>query len=207
MLSGLRTSRPRKMATKDKKDRKTGRLFIVSAPSGAGKTTLSTALLKAFPDMVYSVSSTTRAPRPGEKNGVDYFFVEKKDFEKGIESGLWVEWAKVHDHYYGTSARFLDQVLLKGRHILLDIDVQGARQITARYLDAVTIFIMAPSIEVLRQRLKARGADSPAVIEKRMINAEKEIACKKEYMHVFINDDLETAGAALIALVEKYMGT
>lgn len=193
------------MATKDKADLKTGRLFVVSAPSGAGKTTLCTALLKAFPEIAYSISSTTRQPRAGETHGVDYFFVTQKDFEAGIKNGLWAEWAKVHDHYYGTSADFLDEMLQKGTHILLDIDVQGACQITDRYPDAITLFIMAPSLAVLRGRLEERGTDSRAVIEKRMINAEKEIACRKAYQHVVVNDDLDTAKATLISLVEGYI--
>jgi guanylate kinase len=131
-------------------------IFIISAPSGAGKTTLRKAALAAFADMRYSVSFTTRAPRPGEENGQDYVFVTAPEFEAGIRDGRWAEWARVHGNYYGTSADVLAQSLASGCDILLDIDVQGAQQICARFPGSVTIFIMPPSLEVLRQRLVSR---------------------------------------------------
>jgi guanylate kinase len=179
-----------------------GRLFVVSAPSGAGKTTLCKAARSRLPDLVYSVSSTTRAPRPGETDGQDYFFVSADQFRRGIEAGQWAEWAKVHDHYYGTSARFIDNHLASGRDILLDIDVQGARQILKRYPDAVTIFIMAPSLEVLRQRLVDRAQDDAAVIETRMQNAQAEIASRGDYRHVLVNDDLELAIDRFVSILK-----
>ena len=166
---------------------------MVSAPSGAGKTTLCRAAREKLPQLVYSVSSTTRRPRIGEVEGQDYFFVSEAQFRQGIESGLWAEWAKVHDNYYGTSARFLDDHLQAGRDVLLDIDVQGARQILDRYPEAATIFIAAPSMEVLRQRLTARGLDSPGVIELRMKNARAEMDCRDLYRFVVVNDDLDEA--------------
>lgn len=166
---------------------------MVSAPSGAGKTTLCKAARERLPQLVYSVSSTTRRPHKGEIDGQDYFFVSEAQFRKGIEHGLWAEWAKVHDNYYGTSARFLDDHLQAGRDVLLDIDVQGARQILQRYPEAVTIFIAAPSMAVLRQRLTARGLDSPEVIDLRLKNARTEMDCRDLYRHVVVNDDLETA--------------
>ena len=178
-----------------------GRLFVVSAPSGAGKTTLCQAARTRLPDLVYSVSSTTRAPRPGEEEGKDYFFISEDRFRKGIEAGQWAEWAKVHDHYYGTSARFIDRYLELGRDVLLDIDVQGARQILKRYPHAVTIFIMAPSMDVLRKRLVARGQDDVAVIDKRMKNAEAEIASKEWYRHVLVNDDLNVAVNRFVSIL------
>jgi guanylate kinase len=177
-----------------------GRLFVVSAPSGAGKTTLCDAALRQLPHLVYSVSSTTRIPRKGEQNGKDYFFVTEAQFREGIDTGQWAEWAKVHDNYYGTSARFIEDHLDAGRDVLLDIDVQGAAQIVQRYPDAVTIFIMTPSVEILRQRITARGLDSPEVIDKRMTNAEAEIACQDRYRHVLINDDLDATIARLVAI-------
>jgi guanylate kinase len=179
-----------------------GRLFVVSAPSGAGKTTLCDAARRQLPDLIYSVSSTTRMPRKGEQNGKDYFFVTEAQFRHGIETGQWAEWAKVHDNYYGTAARFIEDHLDAGRDVLMDIDVQGAKQIVHRYPDAVTIFIMTPSMEILRQRIIARGLDSPAVIDKRMTNAEAEIACRNWYRHVLINDDLDATIARLVAILK-----
>ena len=123
-------------------------------------------LRKNNPDMLYSISHTTRAPRTGETNGVDYFFVDQAAFQKTIKAGGWAEWARVHDYYYGTSADFLDCGLAEGKDILLDIDVQGAAQIVSRYPDSITIFIMPPSLEALKRRLESRGTDSPATIEK-----------------------------------------
>ena len=183
---------------------KPGFLFIISAPSGAGKSTLCRAVLDRFSDLVYSVSYTTRSPRSGEQNGVDYHFIVKDEFEKGIASGRWAEWAEVHDHYYGTSADFLDGELSVGRDILLDIDIQGTRQILQRYPDGVTIFIMPPSLETLKSRLQSRDTDSPEVIAVRLKNARDEMAQKDFYRHIITNDRLTDAVAELIALFEKY---
>jgi guanylate kinase len=157
---------------------KPGFLFIISAPSGAGKSTLCHAVLDRFTDLVYSVSYTTRSPRSGEQNGVDYHFIVKEEFEKGIASGHWAEWAEVHNHYYGTSADFLDGELSLGRDILLDID--------------------------LKSRLQSRGTDSPEVIAVRLKNARKEMAQKDLYRHIITNDRLADAVAELIAIFEKY---
>ena len=183
---------------------KPGFLFIISAPSGAGKSTVCRAVLDRFSDLVYSVSYTTRSPRSGEQNGVDYHFIVKEEFEKGIASGQWAEWAEVHDHYYGTSADFLDGELSLGRDILLDIDIQGTRQILQRFPDAVTIFIVPPSLETLKSRLQSRGTDSPEVIAVRLKNAREEMAQKDLYRHIITNDRLTDAVAELIAIFEKY---
>ena len=181
-----------------------GHLFIISAPSGAGKSTLCRSMREQFADLLYSVSYTTRSPRPGEQNGVDYYFIPKDRFKKGIARRQWAEWAEVHGYYYGTSAEFLDKKLSAGHDVLLDIDVQGARQILKRYPDSVTIFILPPSLAVLKQRLEDRGTDSPAVIAVRLDNAQKEMAHKDMYRHVVINDRLSDATAEMTAIFENY---
>jgi guanylate kinase len=181
-----------------------GLLFILSAPSGAGKSTLCRAVRAHFTDLLYSVSYTTRAARPGEQNGVDYHFITKEAFEKGIERGRWAEWAEVHGNYYGTSAEFLDRGIAEGRDILLDIDVQGTRQILKRYPAGITVFIMPPSMDTLKSRLQARGTDSPEVIAVRLKNAQNEMAQKNLYRHVIINARLPEAVTELIGILERY---
>ena len=180
-----------------------GTLFVVSAPSGAGKTTLVGAIRARFPDLVYSVSHTTRPPRPGEVHGVDYFFISVEEFKTGIEAGLWAEWAEVHGNYYGTSARFLEETLAAGRDVLLDIDVQGACQLVRRFPEAVTIFILPPSLAVLRRRLESRGTDSPEAIALRMENARREMRKKDSYDYRIVNDRLTEAVDSLAHLIEE----
>ncbi len=190
------------MSTKGAK--KPGVLFIISAPSGAGKSTLCRAVLNHFPDLVYSVSFTTRPPRGGEQNGVDYYFISQDEFKKGIVRDRWAEWAEVHGHYYGTSADFLNKALSNGQYILLDIDIQGAGRILQRYPDGVTIFIMPPSLETLKSRLQSRGTDNPEVITVRLKNAREEMAQRNFYRHIITNERLSDAVAELIAIFEKY---
>jgi len=184
-----------------------GRLFIISGPSGTGKTTLCSAVLNRFPDMLYSVSYTTRKPRNGEQSGIDYYFIKKKDFKDKIEDGKWAEWAEVHGNYYGTSAELLDKELGSGRNIILDIDVQGTIRLLKRYPESVAIFIMPPSIEELKRRLKLRNTDSGEVIAKRLENAKIEMAKKDLYPHVIINDQLSDTIEQLIAVIENYRST
>jgi len=185
-------------------DRDKGCLFIVSAPSGAGKSTLCRAARDRFPDLVYSISFTTRTPRPGEENGVDYCFISRSEFETKIRQGEWAEWAKVHDHYYGTSAALLNQHLEEGRSVLLDIDVEGTRQILKRFPESISVFIMAPSIEVLRHRLEKRGTDDAEAINRRLANAEKEIAHKNLYRYVIVNDHLNQAIEAFCSIIARH---
>mgnify|MGYP001817739838 FL=1 len=189
--------------TAQSKHRK-GRLFVVSAPSGAGKTTLCRALRDVYSDIQYSVSHTTRKPRQGEKDGIDYHFMDKKEFLHMRDKGCWAEWADVHGHYYGTSAKNLEKVLSGGHDILLDIDVQGTIQILERFPDTITIFIMAPSLEILKQRLSKRGTEDFQTIQRRMKNAEKEIAGRSIYRHVIVNDELSKAIDEFIHIVGKY---
>lgn len=183
---------------------KLGHLFIISAPSGAGKTTLAKAVLQQFSDMLYSISYTTRKSRAEERDGVDYHFVSKQDFKKGIKKGRWAEWAEVHGNYYGTSAEFIGKNLSSGCDILLDIDIQGTLQILKHYPESVTIFILPPSMNALRKRLEMRGSDSQAVIENRLENARKEIAQKDFYRHIIVNDKLSVAIEELISIIEGY---
>jgi guanylate kinase len=183
---------------------RTGRLFILSAPSGAGKSTLCKAALDQFPDMLYSISYTTRPPRPGESHGVDYFFIDKGEFEAGIEQGRWAEWAEVYGNYYGTSRETLSRTLNDGRDILLDIDVQGMRQIQSTFPDGITIFIMPPSLDTLRRRLTSRGTENSEVMAIRLQNAQKEMAQKDRYRHVIVNEVLADATDELISLMAAY---
>ena len=183
---------------------KKGRLFIVSGPSGTGKTTLCSAVLSRFPDMLYSVSHTTRKPRTGEQNGIDYYFIKKEEFKDKIEHGKWAEWAEVHGNYYGTSAELLDQELDSGRDIILDIDVQGTFQLVKRYPESVAIFVMPPFIEELKRRLKLRNTDSSEVIARRLENAKMEMTKKNLYPHVIINDQLPVAIGQLVTVIENY---
>ena len=183
---------------------KSGRLFIISAPSGAGKTTLCKALLSHFKEMVYSISTTTRKPRPEERDGVDYFFIPKEEFLDRIQKNRWAEWALVHDNYYGTSAQYLNHQLSAGKDVLMDIDVQGAKQILSRYPDSITIFIMPPDVDVLKDRMLSRGEDDEAIIQKRLLNAKKEMEQKDLYRHIITNDRFEDALAELISIIESY---
>jgi guanylate kinase len=182
-----------------------GHRFILSAPSGAGKTTLCRAVLDRFPAIRYSISHTTRKPRPGEVDGIDYFFITPDEFQEKLRANRWAEWAAVHGNYYATSADFLESQSAAGRDVLLDIDVQGAKQILARYPDrTVAIFIMPPSMAVLKERLTARGAEDSAEMEKRLQNAVEEMAQKDLYHHVIVNDRLPEAIHALSTLINRY---
>lgn len=183
-----------------------GKLFVVSAPSGAGKTTLITRVLERFGNLSYSVSHTTRSPRDGERHGRDYFFVSTDVFEQLIKDKELLEWARVHDNFYGTSCKFVEDTLAKGQSLLLDIDVQGAFQVMASGLEVVSIFILPPSMDELERRLTGRGTDSDDVIKKRLENARGEMAQKDKYNYVLINDDLEAAVKELCAVFEKEMG-
>lgn len=168
-----------------------GMIIIVSAPSGAGKTTICSALMKSDKNIVYSVSTTTRSPRKGEKNGREYFFVDEETFRKDIRKKMFVEWAKVHDHFYGTSKKFLNETISSGKDVLLDIDVQGAIKIKKQYKDALMIFITAPSIKVLKERLIKRNKDSLDVIRVRLANARKELTYLPKYDYLILNDKLD----------------
>jgi guanylate kinase len=182
-----------------------GILFIVSAPSGAGKTTLINKLLKVFPEIAVSVSCTTRARRPGERAGRDYHFVTQKRFAAVRGRKGFAEWARVHDALYGTPRAPLERAMRCGRDMLLDIDVQGARKIKRLYPDAVSIFVMPPSWRVLRQRLAGRGTDGRKTILRRLETARREIGEIVRYDYVVVNSDLAAAveSAKAIVVAEK----
>ncbi|MGD9731381.1 MAG: guanylate kinase [Desulfamplus sp.] len=191
------------MALKTSEQKKRGRIFVISAPSGAGKSTLCSKITALFPDLEYSVSHTTREPRSGEKDGADYFFISVEEFKDRIKNNLWAEWAEVHGNFYGTSLKFIQDKTAQGSHLLLDIDVQGAKQFKRSFPEAVTIFIMPPSIEALEQRLKKRATDSDEVIVKRIANAKGEIAQSSFYDHIVVNDELERASKELLSIVDS----
>lgn len=183
-------------------------LFIVSAPSGAGKTSLIKALLAADGELAASISHTTRPPRPGETDGRDYHFVTVARFLEMVAAGEFLEHACVFDHYYGTSAAAVRAQALSGHDVILEIDWQGARQIHALMPDAVRVFILPPSVPVLRQRLQARGQDGAAVIERRMRDALSELSHYGEYDYLIVNDDFARALEDLRAIVRaRRLGT
>ena len=171
-----------------------GRLFILSAPSGAGKTTVSRRLQAEGLARV-SVSHTTRPPRPGEEEGREYFFVDRDEFTRMQNAGLFLESAEVYGNLYGTSAGWVQSQLERGRNVLLEIDTQGACKVKSALPEAVSIFLRPPSLEALRERLTGRGQDSPEVVARRLAGAKNEMARENEYDCVIINDDLETAVA------------
>lgn len=178
-----------------------GNLYVVAAPSGAGKTSLVRALLALEPALRLSVSHTTRAPRAGEENGKSYHFVDRADFEQRVSHGDFLEWAEVHGNYYGTSKAWIAAEMAAERDVLLEIDWQGAQQVRAIFPGAISIFILPPSLEALEQRLAGRGTDSAAVISRRMAAAQGEMRHVTEFDYVIINDDFETALLDLRSLV------
>ena len=196
---------------------KTKPLFIVmSAPSGCGKTTLIDMILQEYGDIVYSISCTTRPPREGEEDGLDYHFLTRDRFEELLKENAFLEYAKVHDNYYGTLKAPIVEVLNEGNSMILDIDVQGAAKVrdyvrTLPNTDPlkvgyVDIFISPPSMEALRERLEGRGTDAQGVIEKRLHNAEGEIARAGEYMFQVTNDDLSHCYKRLCDLIDALSG-
>ena len=192
-------------------------LFLVmSAPSGCGKSTLIDMLLQEYPDFVYSISCTTRAPRGEEEDGLDYHFKTKERFEELIREDAFIEYAKVHDHYYGTLKAPIEEVLAEGNSMILDIDVQGAAKVRDYVrrlpntdplkIGYVDVFVNPPSLEELRARLEGRGTDAPDVIEKRLANAEGEMARAGEYMFQVTNDDLGHCYKRLCDLIDALSG-
>ena len=191
--------------TKDRKSETsaTGRglLVVVSSPSGGGKGTLIDRVLQTVPGVGYSVSYTTRAPRGTEKNGREYFFVDRPTFEELIKRGEFLEWADVYGHLYGTSAAQVEHERAAGRDLILEIDVQGAASIRAKVLDSISVFILPPSFELLRERLIARNTDSAADLERRLKGAPSEVEQYKFFDYVVLNDDINRASQQLAAII------
>lgn len=173
--------------------------LVLSAPSGAGKTTLVRRLLAEFPRLAFSVSHTTRPPRQGEVDGADYHFLDKTTFEQRRDKGLYLEWAKVHDNFYGSPADPFLAATASGRDMLFDVDVQGARLLRIA-IPALFVFILPPSLAELERRLGGRGTDAPDVIAKRLRNAKREIADAPRFDALIVNDDLDQAYDRLRAL-------
>ncbi|HIP46023.1 MAG TPA: guanylate kinase [Campylobacterales bacterium] len=171
-----------------------GSILVLSGPSGCGKSSLVTEILKEYDDIYFSISTTTRAIREGEKDGVNYHYIAKEQFEKEIAEGLFLEWAKVHDNYYGTSLKAVKQALAEGKLVIFDIDVQGHEIVKEQFDDILTsLFITTPSAEILRARLLNRGTDSVDVIEKRLTNSREEMDRIDEYDFLLVNDNFEEA--------------
>lgn len=182
------------------------KLFVMSAASGAGKTTLKDLVIKDFPDIKYSISATTRQPRAGEVDGVHYFFKTQEEFEELIKNDGLIEWNEVHGNYYGTPKSFVEQTLAEGNRVLFDLDVFGKVNFDKVYPTATGILILPPSDEELERRLRGRGTDSEEVIQLRLANAKKEVEFAKtqgKYEHIIVNDDLQKAADELRAILKK----
>jgi guanylate kinase len=176
-------------------------LFVVSSPSGGGKGTLIQRVLKKIPDLSYSVSFTTRTPRSGEVNGREYFFVSQEKFEQMAAANEFLEWANVHGKLYGTSSKQVSEEISAGRDIILEVDVQGAASVRNLLPEAVSVFILPPSFEILKQRLEARGTDSPEELELRLRNAPVELKDYSAFQYMILNDNVEQAADQLAAIV------
>jgi guanylate kinase len=177
-------------------------VFIISAPSGSGKSTLVHRLMTSVPELTFSISYTTRPPRPTETNGVDYVFISRAEFEERLERSEFLEHAEVYENYYGTHRSIFEQAAHQGRDLVLDIDVQGARQLKVAIPEAISIFVLPPSREVLEQRLRARSQDSEDVIQRRLKGAAEEVRNYSQYDYVVINREIDESSARLASIVK-----
>lgn len=185
------------------------KLIILAAPSGSGKTTLTARLMQRFPQLAFSVSACTRLPRAGEQDGVDYHFISVASFQEAIRNDDFIEWEMVYEgKYYGTRKSELQRLWEQNKVPILDIDVKGAVQVMKQFGDsALTVFVQAPSIEVLKQRLISRGTETPESLAERVNKAEEELAYAPHFDHTIVNDDLEKASATLIRIVSDFLAT
>jgi guanylate kinase len=180
-----------------------GHVFVITGPSGVGKGTLIRGLLERVPGLELSVSATTRPPRPGERDGVDYHFLSDEEFDRGVANGEFVEHARYSGHQYGTLRSELERRMAEAAGVVLEIEVQGARQIRAAMPEAVQVFIAPPSVEALRARLVGRGTDAPADVEARLATALEELEAEREFEYVVVNDRLEQATEELAEIVRR----
>ncbi|MBW2122644.1 MAG: guanylate kinase [Deltaproteobacteria bacterium] len=178
-----------------------GRLYVVSAPSGTGKTTLLKRVMRELPGMEFSVSYTTRPPRPGEKEGIDYHFVSPEEFRRMIEAGAFAEWTELHGNYYGTSRDLIEAFVARDADVILDVDTHGARQIRRMFPEGVFIFILPPGIGDLRERLLRRGSESQEMIDLRLRNASKEMERLDDYDYVVVNEEIGEAVEKIKAII------
>ncbi len=177
------------------------KVFVITGPSGVGKGTLIRGLLERVPGLELSISATTRPPRPGERDGVDYYFLSEEEFERRVRGGDFLEHARYAGHRYGTLRSELERRLKAGSGVVLEIEVQGARQVRAAMPDALAVFIAPPSLAALEARLQGRGTDNPEQVRRRLQSAERELKAQAEFAHVIVNDRLEQATAELIEIV------
>ena len=175
-----------------------GKLIVVSGPSGAGKSTLIKASLQAVPELAYSVSATTRPPRPGEVDGKDYIFLSREEFERWIEEGRFLEWAEYSGNLYGTPEQRVEEFLDEGKSVILELELQGARQVQIQRPDAEMVFVRAPSLEETRRRLTGRATETEEALESRLASAVGEVAARDEFDHEVINEDREQARKDMI---------
>jgi len=183
--------------------KKKGNLIVITAPSGTGKTTIIREILKIMPDVVYSISATTRGMRPNEQNGVDYFFIDEETFRKRIDERQFIEWEKVYDYYYGTPKSFVEKVVSEGKSILLEVEVNGALAIQKVYPEAIMIYLLPPSLEELEKRLRERKTESEKDFQKRMERAKMELSLKEKFDYFIVNNNLNTAILELKEVIEK----
>jgi guanylate kinase len=179
------------------------KVFVITGPSGVGKGTLIRSLFDRVPELRLSVSATTRAPRPGEEDGVAYYFLDRAEFDRRVRAGDFVEWAEYSGNRYGTLRSELTRTLEGGSPVVLEIELQGARQVREKMPEAVQVFIAPPSAETLRTRLVGRGTDTPEQVQRRLETAAAELAAQPEFPHVVVNDRLEDAVGALVAIVQR----
>lgn len=182
--------------------KKQGKLFVISGSSGVGKGTLLKELLLQHPDLKLSISATTRKPRPGEDDGVNYFFTTKENFEKAVQQGEFLEWAEFNGNYYGTREAYVKKTLEKGENLILEIETKGALQIKKKLPEAILIFILPPSLEELEHRLRGRNTEDETSIQNRLKEVKREIECSKFYDYKVVNDDISRALKELEGIID-----